>query len=140
PKRCVLTEPGRDAQLPVSPVSGGTAGAAFSAACYVSKTGSTLTLSEAYSQLNAFGLFAFDAGYDGAADQVVLAKEGTRGVAKSATASGGVPAFPVPVGDAGAGTDPASGGFAVNGITVPITTDTTFGPAGTRQIATVLAT
>ena len=140
PKRCVLTEPGRDAQLPVSPVSGGTGGGAFSAACYLAKSGSTVTLTDAYSQLNAFGLFAFDAGYDGAADPVVLSKEGTRGVAKSAGASGGVPAFPVPDQDAGAGTDPASGGFAVSGITVPITTDTTFGPAGAQQIATVLAT
>ena len=126
--------------MPVSPVSGGTGGGAFSAACYLAKSGSTVTLTDAYSQLNAFGLFAFDAGYDGAADPVVLSKEGTRGVAKSAGVSGGVPAFPVPDQDAGAGTDPASGGFAVSGITVPITTDTTFGPAGARQIATVLAT
>lgn len=135
---CVGNDPGFTGwEMAVAPTTGGTSGLALIGACAVRRTGDTLTLSWDYSALNSFSAYAFDAGYDGAGDQVVLAKEGSRGAIKSAAAGGdGAPSFPVTQ-DAAPGTAPTSGGFAVNGISTPTVADAVFG-GDPNLLATVL--
>jgi hypothetical protein len=137
---CLPNLPSLGVELPVAPNSGGNAGAGFSGNCYVQDSGGTLTLFPNYGNVDAFGEgdFAFDSGYNGTSDSVILARDNQSGVAKSASAgSDGSPSFPLGQ-DAAAGTDPGSGGIAISGIDTPIIDDATFGPAGASQVATAI--
>ena len=137
PDTCWLNETVPAASI--APWSGGTAGGGSLAACYVRSAGpgEDLTL-DAVDGINNNTGFVFDAGYDGADNQVIISGGSRSGVIKSASAdTDGVPVFPD--GDAQPGTDPSSGGAAINGLTVPVVRDTDYGPAGPDQIATVLS-
>lgn len=122
----------------IAPQSTGTAGNGTISQCWITKTGTTLALQQIGGINNNTGL-VFDAAFDGASDQVLLSGDGNRGVVKSAHAVSGVPVFPSSPATASPGTDAGSGGVAVNGITVPVVKDSTFGPSGAAQIAVALS-
>lgn len=121
----------------VAPQSTGTTAAATLSQCFVEKSGTgALVLSSIPGINNNTGL-AFDAGYDRATNFVVLSGDGNRGLVKSASEQTGKPFFPQGV-DAAPGTDPLSGGVAVNGFDVPVVKDTAFGPTASH-FATALS-
>lgn len=122
----------------IAPDSTGAAARGTLAACLVTQAGSgPLVLTRVNGINNNTGV-AFDAGYDGAGNAVILAGDGARGIVKSAMADlGGIPVFPGKDAEPGTGAD--SGGVAVTGFTVPVVKDTTFGPAGPHQVATMLS-
>jgi hypothetical protein len=109
------------------------------ARCWVQYNGSAsaLTLTQ-LSGPNGDSGYAFDGGYDGSTNNVILAGDGHRGIVKSATTSSGVPTFPINA-DAAAGTGASSGGIAVNGFNVAVVSSTAYGPSGTSQVATELS-
>jgi hypothetical protein len=122
----------------ITPQSTGTTGNGTISQCFVSKSGTgSLTFSQLSGINNNTGL-VFDAGYDRSTNFVVISGDGNRGLAKSAREQGGKPEFPNGV-DATAGTGSTSGGVAVNGFDVAVVKDTTFGPAGATQMATMLS-
>ncbi|MFN8544260.1 MAG: hypothetical protein U0807_08635 [Candidatus Binatia bacterium] len=122
----------------VSPLSTGTTGAGTISQCFLTKSGTgSLVLNQVNGINNNTGL-AFDSGYDGSTNQVLLSGDGNRGVVKSASATSGVPQFPTQQ-DAAAGTGSTSGGVAVNGFTVPVIKDSVFGPLGGMQVAVSLS-
>lgn len=89
---------------------------------------------------------AFDAGYDGATNLVLISGDGEKGAAKSAqqaTDQGGNPinrpSFPQWPTKASGGTDAGSGGVAIEGIDAAVVKDTAYGPGGDSQIATALS-
>ena len=129
----LLPPPGR-----VTPNTAASYGAAGVGGCWVQDSGGTVTTGGVNGHDSAI-----DAGYDATdssagTDAVVMQVPpfGSRGVPKAAASNGG---FPVGVGgqgvDAKPGTDPSSAGIAVDGITAPQVSQTTFGPAGAGQIA-----
>ncbi len=122
----------------ITPQSTGANGNATLSQCFVTKSGTgTLTFATINGINNNTGL-AFDAGYDRATNFVVLSGDGNRGIVKSAQESGGLPSFPSGA-TASAGSGALTGGIAVNGFTVPVVKDTSYGPAGASQLATVLS-
>lgn len=127
--------------LAVAPNSDTSGGAGFTGSCYAQDSGSSLTLDSDYLNVNYDnGGFAFDSGYNGSSDPVILVAQSDSGygVVKSAAVGGdGAPSFPLTQ-DASAGTGASAGGIAVSGITTAIADDTAFGPAGVNDVATAV--
>ena len=121
----------------LSPLSTGTDGSGTVSQCFLTKTGTSMTAQSVSGINNNTGL-VFDAGYDGASNQVIISGDGNHGLVKSAQAMSGVPSFPN-VQFAQAGTGAGTGGIAVNGFTVGVVKDSTYGPAGASQVATILS-
>ena len=127
--------------------SGGTAGLVIAGACYIA-FGATGT-SPAFNDTAASGgnNAAIDPGwgtttFDGTnTSRVLIAPQGDRGIFKAATVSPSLPVWPsLPATDGGAdGTAASSDGFAVNGLTVPVTKGMAFGPAGATDIAVMFS-
>jgi hypothetical protein len=123
--------------------SGGTAGLVIAGACYIA-FGATGT-SPAFDASASSGgnNAAIDSGwgttaFDGTnTSRVLIAPQGDRGIFKAASVSSSLPVWPsLPATDNGAaGTAPASDGFTVKGLTVPVTKAMTFGPTGATDVA-----
>lgn len=84
---------------------------------------------------------AFDAGYNGSTNRVLISGDGEKGATKSASEAVGMnrPSFLEWPAQATAGTDPGSGGVSVEGIGAAVVRDTDFGPAGSSQMVTALS-
>jgi hypothetical protein len=121
----------------IMPGSSGTTGGGTVAQCYVAKSGTDPLVFTTVPGINNNTGLAFDTFYS-ATNFVALSGDGNRGIVKSASQTSGVPTFPIGV-DAAPGIDLGSGGVAVNGLTVPVVKDTSYGPAGAGEIATSLS-
>ena len=108
----------------VSPLgSGGTV-----ASCWVTQSGTTMTVRPVDNINNNTGM-AFDAGYDGVTDSVLISGDGSKGAEKSAKTAPGLnrPLFPAWPVQAAAGTGATSGGVSINGLNSAVVTGAAFG-------------
>lgn len=76
----------------------------------------------------------------GSVSAVLIAPQGDRGIQKSASATGGVPDWPVAVSTVGAaGIGSGTGGIVVNGLSVPVVRDVRFGPGGASDVGVIFS-
>lgn len=103
--------------------------------CWVVKDGATLVVRFVAGINNNTG-FAFDAGYDGGANQVIISGDGSKGTVKSAWQNPGLnrPQFPGWPQLAGSGTLTNSGGLSLRGVRSPVVRDTAFGPTASDLV------
>lgn len=125
--------------------TGGSYGAAVIGSCWVQDAAGTIT-AQGYP-----GNVAIDAGYDATntsrgSDAVALVQGAPgpscacysllRGATKMAASSGGFPGLPTePAAAAQPGTDPSAAGASIDGFTAAGVAETTYGPAGTSEVA-----
>jgi hypothetical protein len=115
-----------------------TGGRGTVAQCWVTQSGTALTGRMVGGINNNTGV-AFDAGYDGTTNLVLLSGDGNYGLRKStAVASNNRPSIPGWPTMASAGTGAGTGGIAVSGMTAAVVKDTDFGPTR-NDIAVILS-
>jgi hypothetical protein len=120
-------------------------GAGTVAQCWVTHTIGALEVRNVSGINNNTGV-AFDAGYDGTTNFVLLSGDGNYGLRKAAKTTTNRPDFAIPPSGAAwsdtflatAGTGATSGGIAVNGMNAAVVKDTDFGPSSS-EIAVILS-
>jgi hypothetical protein len=112
--------------------------------CAVASTGGAVNVRQVLGISSVPGM-VFDAAFNGASNNVVLAGEGSKGPIKSTRAgtiaAEGVnrPYFPPYPAQAAAGMASTSGGVAINGLTSAAIRDIAFNPSSASQLATVMS-
>ena len=109
------------------------------AQCWVTKDGAKLVARYVQGINNNTG-FAFDAGYDGATNMVVISGDGENGAVKSAYLDPSMnrPTFSDWPDLASSGILTDSGGLSLRGVRTPVVRDTAIGPNG-NEMVTVLS-
>jgi len=104
--------------------------------CWVTQEANTLIVRPVVGINNNTGV-AFDTGYDGASNRVLLSGDGGFGLSKSAGMALPLnrPHFPSWPAIATAGYGEGSGGVAINGLDAALVYDTTYGPSASDIIA-----
>jgi len=122
-----------------------TGGAGTVAMCWVTQLDDTGTVTDTMIVRPVQGInnntgMAFDAGFDGTTNTVMISGDGSKGAVKSASFDPELrrPIFPQWPEQAGPGIDPSSGGVAVHGIEAAVVRDTTVGPAA-DELAAILS-
>jgi hypothetical protein len=112
--------------------------------CWLAKNGGSLDVGQVPGTSNTTSM-AFDVGYNGANNIVVISADGSHGSTKSArqgtTAAEGMnrPYFPLYPSSASSGTGASAGGIAVNGINSGNVRDVTFNPSVAAQLVSVMS-
>lgn len=107
--------------------------------CWLVKSGATLIVRPVQGINNNTG-FAFDAGYDGTTNAVIISGDGSKGAVKSALSDpfSNRPTFPGWPQLAASGTVSTSSGLALRGVRSPVVRDTVFG-ATANELITVFS-
>lgn len=104
--------------------------------CWVTQEGDTLLVRPVDGINNNTGV-AFDAGYDGGGNRVLISGDGGFGAIKSASMAAELnrPHFPSWPTIATAGHGEGSGGVAINGLDAALVNDVTYGPSADEMVA-----
>ncbi len=129
----------------ITPIGGGVAGGGGTVGkCWVNRNGSELQV-RTVDHINNNTAMAYDAGYDGVTNLVVLSGDGQHGATKSArngtTGTEGLnrPYFPWFPTLASSGTASTSGGVAINGLNSAIVSRAVFAPDDANNLAVVMS-